>query len=100
MFIPTGTAPSRFDLYDLSADCRQPVLKRSVTVPGLFSHGGQFTADGLTFYGATWPPISPAPTASAVFALDVRDPARLRVLATWTPPTKNWITVSVPIASP
>lgn len=84
--------PATFDVYDLSTDCRRPVLIRSQTVPGLVSHGGQFTADGLTFYGGKWPPDAKNPPAAAVFALDASDPANLRSLATWVPPDKDWIT--------
>jgi hypothetical protein len=43
--------PRPFDLYDISGNCRRPFLKSSGSFPGLYSHSGQFTADGLDHYG-------------------------------------------------
>lgn len=99
-----------FDIYDLSVDCRHPILKRSISLPRVQSHAGTFSADGRTFYGAsdneylcntcggngTNDPAAPPP--SAVFALDVTDPTRPHVIATWIPPNKNWLTHSVSVS--
>ncbi|WP_129777444.1 LVIVD repeat-containing protein [Peristeroidobacter soli] len=86
---------STFDIYDLSADCRRPELKSSVSYPGLFSHAGQFSSDGNIYYGATWPPTVNGAVDSSVFALDVSDPSHPRIIDTWKPPQRNWTTHSV-----
>jgi hypothetical protein len=81
--------PSTFDIYDIS-NCRSPILKSSLNLPdGLVSHGGQFTADGLMFYGAKWDPSDPK-----IFALDTSDPSHPRRIAAWVPQEnrKSWIT--------
>jgi len=39
-----------FAVYDLSTDCRHPVLKGSIQMPGSIGHAGNFTPDGLTYY--------------------------------------------------
>ncbi|HVM28321.1 MAG TPA: hypothetical protein VM433_11725 [Mycobacteriales bacterium] len=40
------------DVYDVSADCRQPVLKASLPVGGL-GHEGGFSPDGMTYWVTT-----------------------------------------------
>ena len=44
-----GTEPAFVDVYDLTADCRHPVLKSS-TPMGIFGHESAFAPDGKTFY--------------------------------------------------
>jgi hypothetical protein len=39
-----------FAIYDISADCRHPVLKASVELAGSIGHAGNFTPDGQTYY--------------------------------------------------
>ena len=39
-----------FAVYDISADCRHPVLKASINMPGAQGHMGAFAPDGLTYY--------------------------------------------------
>jgi len=39
-----------FAIYDLSADCRHPVLKASFDMAGTVGHAGNFTPDGMTYY--------------------------------------------------
>jgi hypothetical protein len=66
-------------IYDLSADCRQPVLKASIELAGSVGHAGNFTPDGLTYY------------ASQMFRglggimpiVDVSDPSNPRHLLNW-----------------
>jgi len=86
-----STQPDSFELYDLSIDCRHPILKRSLSFPNLFSHSGTFAPDGRTFYGAKWPPVPKTPPASAVFAIDTGDASHPRLVATWIPPKSNWL---------
>ncbi len=62
-----ATAPGLVDVYDVSGDCRQPVLKSSTPL-GFFGHESGFSVDGRTFYVAT--------TAQAnIIAIDLEDPA-------------------------
>jgi hypothetical protein len=39
-----------FAIYDVSADCRHPVLKSSINLPGSIGHQGNFSPDGKTYY--------------------------------------------------
>ena len=86
-----STEPDSFELYDLSIDCRHPVLKSSVSFPGLFSHSGTFAPDGRTFYGAKQSPDPKVPPASAVFAIDTSNASHPRLAATWVPPKASWV---------
>jgi len=86
-----STPPDSFELYDLSTDCRHPVLKTHVSFPSLFSHSGTFAPDGRTFYGAKWPPDPKTPPASAVFAIDTSNVSHPRLIATWVPPKTDWV---------
>ena len=98
-----------FETYDLSVDCRHPVLKYSTQVPGVTVHMGQFTSDYRTLYGGSCckgPPHSsfdqqfpfdPSVPPSAVFAVDTSDPKHLRALATWIPPNPDWLTHAVSV---
>jgi hypothetical protein len=71
----TGNAafyPGVVDLYDLSADCRQPVLK-SVASFGMIGHESGMAPDGKTFYTAS-------PGTPTIAAIDISNPALPRVL--------------------
>ncbi len=62
-----GTAPGIVDIYDVSQDCRQPVLKSS-TPFGILGHESGFSPDGRTLWIST--------TARAgVVAIDVSNPS-------------------------
>ena len=59
----TGNAlfyPGQVDVYDVSADCRAPVVKATAPI-GVLGHESGFAPDGLTFYSAS--PGSPTLTA-------------------------------------
>src|SRR6266550_4009118 len=68
-----------FAVYDLSADCRHPALKSSITLPGSQAHMGGWAPDGKTYYvgqnnrgiGGTLPIV------------DVSDPSNAKLLLTW-----------------
>lgn len=68
-----------FAVYDLSADCRHPVLKSSITLPGSQAHMGGWAPDGRTYYvgqanrgvGGTLPVV------------DVSNPSNPKLLLTW-----------------
>jgi len=62
----TGNAafyPGMVDLYDISQDCRNPVLKSSLPT-GIFGHESGIAPDGLTFYTAS-------PSTKTLVALDI-----------------------------
>jgi hypothetical protein len=65
-----------FAIYDLSADCRHPILKASIEVPGSSGHAGNFTPDGRTYYGTDI-------GARTIYAIDVTDPANPTYLGTF-----------------
>lgn len=54
------------DVYDVSADCRRPVLQSS-TPMGLLGHESGLAPDGRTFYSAS-------PGTSTIVAVDLDDP--------------------------
>ncbi|MGH2758086.1 MAG: LVIVD repeat-containing protein, partial [Actinomycetota bacterium] len=61
------TTPSFLDLYDLSQDCRHPVLQSSTPVPFL-GHEGNFAPDGKTFYATST-------AGMTMTAIDVSNPS-------------------------
>lgn len=91
----TPTAP--LEIYDLSIDCRNPVLKSQLSLPGLPLHAGQFTPDGRTFYGAL-SSTDPKIFASGLFALDTSDAANPHLITTWMPPHEQWKTHAVAVS--
>lgn len=67
-------APGVVDIYDISQDCRQPVLKSSMLLT-LFGHESGISPDGNTFWVAS-------PGTPTLTAVDISDPERPRVLKT------------------
>jgi hypothetical protein len=70
------THPGFFDIYDISGDCRHPVLKSSLPI-GVLGHEGSFAPDGNTFYVTS--------IAGLITALDVTNP---------TLPVPLWTTIN------
>ncbi|WP_373091946.1 LVIVD repeat-containing protein [Zhongshania sp.] len=62
-----GVYPGIVDVYDLSEDCRNPVLKSSAPV-GVLGHESGITPDGKTFY-------SSSPGTPTLTAVNISDPA-------------------------
>ena len=60
-------APGILDLYDVSEDCRAPVLQSSLPV-ALIGHEGNFAPDGLTYYASGL-------DSGELTAIDVSNPA-------------------------
>ncbi len=60
--------------YDISADCKNPVLKSSVALPGSIGHTGQYAPDGNTYY------ITPLRASPSIIAVDTTDPANPAIL--------------------
>ena len=57
-----------FSVYDITTDCKAPVLKSDVHLPGSFGHSGQWAPDGKTFY------ITPLRATPSIVAVNVDDP--------------------------
>ncbi|MBW3537213.1 MAG: hypothetical protein KY395_05495, partial [Actinobacteria bacterium] len=68
------TAPGVLDIYDVSQDCRAPVLQSSLPV-GILGHEGSFSPDGLTYYAS-------ALYGGELTAIDVSNP--LAPVPLWT----------------
>jgi hypothetical protein len=60
------TYPGFVDVYDASADCRQPVVKTTMGM-GVLGHEGAFAPDGRTFYATS--------VLGSITAIDVTDPS-------------------------
>jgi hypothetical protein len=77
-----GSAPG-FAIYDVSKDCKHPQLLFSgnidVTPGGVRGHAGQFSTDGMTYWGAV--------IGGAIYPLDVADPTHPKLLAKFNPGT-------------
>jgi uncharacterized protein (TIGR03382 family) len=58
-----------YAFYDISADCAHPVLLADIEVPGSIGHAGNFTPDGMTYYGTYT--LGPGVTV-----LDITDPKK------------------------
>ena len=73
------TNGSNFAVYDTSADCRHPVLKGSLDLPGNSAHMANFTPDGLTYYiGQSFEGIG-----GFVQIVDLTDPSNPKQLPPW-----------------
>jgi hypothetical protein len=64
--------PGIVDVYDISQDCRKPVLKSSTPL-GVFGHESGISPDGKTFYSAS-------PGTSTLVAVDISNPSLPRPL--------------------
>lgn len=64
--------PGVVDVYDISKDCRKPVLKSSTPL-GVFGHESGLSPDGKTFYSAS-------PSTGTVVALDIANPSFPKIL--------------------
>lgn len=62
--------PGFVDVYDVSEDCRNPVLKSSTPL-GILGHESGFAPDGRTFYSGS---------SGTITALDLEDPSVPRIL--------------------
>ncbi len=68
-----ATYPGLVSIYDVSQDCRHPVLD-STSLVAKFGHEGNFSPDGKTFYAA-------GTAVKVVTAIDVTDPKNPRVIS-------------------
>lgn len=70
--------PGFVDIYDVSQDCRNPVLKSSLPL-GVVGHEGEFSPDGKTYWVTS-------PATATIIAVDVTDPSLPSIVAT----SRNW----------
>jgi hypothetical protein len=63
-----GDGPLYFDVYDVKHDCAHPKLLASLPVDIPIGHEGNWSADGLTYYGSSL-------ATGTVGAIDVTDPS-------------------------
>ena len=80
------TAPGFVDVYDLTQDCRHPVLKSTLPV-GVLGHEGAFSPDGNTFWVSSTAPRT-------LTAVDVSDPAVPKLLTLLTGYSGHGLNVS------
>src|SRR5438067_3168295 len=66
-----GFPGTGFSIYDISADCKNPVLKKSIVIPGSFGHSGQWAPDGKTYYIT---PLRPDISIEAIDTTDASNP--------------------------
>ena len=69
------TAPGIVDVYDVTGDCRHPVLLSS-TPTGIAGHESGFAPDGRTFYAASF-------VSETIVAIDLDDPRVPKVLGVY-----------------
>jgi hypothetical protein len=75
-----STAPGIVDLYDLTTDCRHPVLLSSLPV-GVAGHEGSFSPDGMTYWASAGAGFYTGHQSGTIVAVDVTDPRRPAVAA-------------------
>jgi hypothetical protein len=68
-----------FAVYDLSGDCRHPVLKSNVMLPGSQAHMGGWAPDGKTYYVGQ----SNRGIGGTLPIVDVADASHPKLLLTW-----------------
>ena len=74
------TAPGIVDLYDLTQDCRHPILLSSLPV-GIAGHEGSFSPDGMTYWASAGSGFYTGRRTGTIVAVDIADPRRPGVLA-------------------
>jgi hypothetical protein len=65
--------PGVVDIYDVSQDCRRPLLRASLPV-GVLGHESGLSPDGMTYYAAS-------PATGTLVAIDISNPSLPRPLA-------------------
>ena len=73
-----GDGPLYFDVYDVKSDCAHPKLLSSTPTDLPIGHEGNWSADGMTYYGSSL-------FTGTVAAIDVTDPTSPHVITTFAP---------------
>jgi len=68
-----------FAVYDLSTDCRQPSLMKSIILSGSVAHMGNFAQDGLTYYVGQ----NNRGIGGFLYVVDLDDPSNPKELPPW-----------------
>jgi hypothetical protein len=63
-----------FAIYDISADCKHPVLKFAAPIVGNIGHTGQWAPDGRTYY------VTPLRASPSVIVIDTIDPTNAQII--------------------
>ena len=79
LLVAGQTTGSNFAVYDISANCRHPVLKGSITMPGSSNHMGAFAPDGKTYYATQ----NFQGIGGFLYIVDLSDPANPQELPRW-----------------
>jgi hypothetical protein len=79
LLVAGQTTGTNFAVYDISADCRHPVLKGSINMPGSINHMGDFAPDGRTYYASQ----NFQGIGSFLYIVDLSDPAHPQELPPW-----------------
>ena len=81
-----GAGGPEFDFYDVKKDCAHPVLLATASFPGTYGHEGNWSPDGLTYWGSGSAQAATLGTARpdvAVNPVDVSDPTAPVLLLNW-----------------
>ena len=63
-----------FAIYDISVDCKNPVLSADVQLVGNRGHTGQWAPDGNTYY------VTPLQASPSVIPIDTKDPTNPKII--------------------
>ncbi len=63
-----------FAIYDISVDCKNPVLSADVQLVGNRGHTGQWAPDGNTYY------VTPLQASPSVIPIDTKDPTNPKIM--------------------
>lgn len=72
LLVGYGADSSVLDIYDVSQDCKEPVLMSSFNVGGL-GHSGNYSPDGTIYYASSL-------LTDEAFAVDITDPAKPTII--------------------
>ena len=83
-FGPSQPTDRQFAIYDISADCKNPVLLSDVDIAGHTGHAGNWAPDGMTYYGGYL-----RTNGGQYYAVDTTDPTAPKLITRWTPGFAN-----------
>ena len=69
-----GFPGTGFSIYDISANCAQPLKKASIIIPGMLGHTGQWAPDGNTYY------VTPLQLTQTIVVIDTKDTANPKLI--------------------
>jgi hypothetical protein len=85
LVVETGGLFAQYlDIYDVSADCRNPVFKARYDLGERLYHGMRISDDGRTVYATDFTGAANV-TGDVLQAIDITDPANPHLLLKWAP---------------